>query len=88
MTNYDNLVDSIMELDHPMARKLKELYTDAFNSLTTKDAEKFLAEWQQNNPKQAKELNEFIASIEIEYKESRREVSSKLGYSRIGLGNV
>lgn len=88
MMDYNNLVNSIMKLDHPMARKLRELHTDAFKLPTTNDAENFLAEWRNNNPEQAKELNEFIASIEIEYRESRRDVKSKLGYSRIGLGNV
>lgn len=88
MTTHTNLIDSIMKLDHPMARKLRELRTTAFKLPTTDDAEKFLAEWQNNNPEQAKAIHEFIAGIEIEYRESRREVSSKLGYSRIGLGNV
>ena len=36
------------------------------------DADKFLAGWQKNNPEQAQEMREFIASIEIEYKESCR----------------
>ena len=88
MNEHDNLFDSVVKLDHPMARKLKELHTEAFKLPTTDDADKFVVEWQKNNPDQAKEMREFIASIEIEYKESRREVKSELGYSRVGLGNV
>ena len=88
MNEHNNLFDSVVKLDHPMARKLKELKAEAFKLPTTSDADKFVVEWQKNNPEQAKEMREFISSVEIEYKESRREVSSELGYSRVGLGKL
>lgn len=88
MKKNDELFDMVTKLDHPMARKLKELRTEAFKLPTTNDAEKFLTEWKKNNPEEATAMREFITSIEIEYKEDRREVKSQLGYSRIGLGNV
>ena len=47
-----------------------------------------LAEWKKNNPEDAKAMYEWITTVEIEYKESRREVKSELGYSRVGLNNV
>jgi len=72
MNEHNNLFDSVVKLDHPMARKLKELHTEAFKLPTTNDADKFVEEWQKNNPEQAQEMREFIASVEIEYKESRR----------------
>jgi hypothetical protein len=88
MNKTDELFDAVTKLDHPMARKLKELHTEAFKLPTTNDAEKFLLEWKKNNPEEATAMREFITGIEIEYKEGRREVKSQLGYSRIGLGNV
>ncbi len=88
MKTNDELFDMVTKLDHPMASKLKELRTEAFKLPTTDDAEKFLTEWKKNNPEEATAMREFIMGIEIEYKESRREVKTKLGYSRIGLGNV
>ena len=88
MKTNDELFDMVTKLDHPMARKLKELRTEAFKLPTTNDAEKYLIDWKKNNPKEAAAMREFITSIEIEYKEGRREVKSQLGYSRIGLGNV
>lgn len=88
MNKHDDDFDAVTKLDHPMARKLKELRTEAFKNRTTSDAEKYLADWKRNNPEQAKEMREFIASIEYEDREGRREVRSTLGYSRVGLGNV
>jgi hypothetical protein len=88
MNKTDELFDAVTKLDHPMARKLKELRIEAFKLPTTDDAEKFLTEWKKNNPEEARAMREFIMGIEIEYKEGRREVKSELGYSRIGLGNV
>ena len=88
MNKHDELFDAVTKLDHPMARKMKELHTEAFKLPTTDDAEKFLTEWKKNNPEEATAMREFIMGIEIEYKESRREVKSQFGYSRIGLGNV
>jgi hypothetical protein len=88
MKTNDELFDAVTKLDHPMARKLKELRIEAFKLPTTDDAVKFLSEWKKNNPEEATAMREFIMGIEIEYKESRREVKTKLGYSRIGLGNV
>jgi hypothetical protein len=89
MKTNDELFDPVTKLDHPMARKLKELRTEAFKLPTTSDAEKYLSEWKKNNPEEATAMREFIMGIEIEYKESRRkEIKSKLGYSRIGRNNV
>ena len=88
MKTNDELFDMVTKMDHPMARKLKELHAEAFKLPTTSDAEKFLSEWKKNNPEEAAVMSDFIIGIEIEYKESRREIKSQLGYSRIGLGNV
>jgi len=81
MSKGSELFDAVTKLDHPLARKLKELHAEAFALPTTDDAEKFLTEWKKNNPEEARAMHEFIFGIEIEYDESG-------GYSRIGLGNV
>ncbi len=88
MSKGSELFDAVTKLDHPMASKLKELHAEAFALPTTDDAEKFLAEWKKNNPEEARAMREFIFGIEIEDREGRREVKSKLGYSRIGRNNV
>jgi len=81
MSKGSELFDKVTSLDHPMARKLKELHAEAFALPTTDDAEKFLTEWKKNNPEQATAMREFIMEIEIEYREDG-------GYSRIGRNNV
>jgi|LauGreDrversion4_2_1035121.scaffolds.fasta_scaffold99278_2 hypothetical protein len=87
MKKHDDIFEAITNMDHPMSRKLKELSKETFG-LSANDTEKFLSEWKKNNPEDAKAMYEWITTVEIEYKESRREVKAKLGYSRIGLGNV
>ena len=84
---FDFMLDAFMKLDHPLAHKFKELHAP-FKTLSTDQAEKHLADWKKNNPEEAKELSDFLTSFEKEFKESRREVNSELGYSRVGLGNV
>jgi hypothetical protein len=88
MSKGSDLFDAVTKLDHPMASKLKELHAEAFKLPTINDADKFLIEWIKNNPEEARAMREFIFGIEIEDREGRREVKSKLGYSRIGLDNV
>ena len=88
MKTNDELFDAVTKLDHPMARKLKELHAEAFALPTTDDAEKFILEWKKNNPEEARAMHEFIFGDLIDDRESRREVKSELGYSRIGRNNV
>jgi hypothetical protein len=81
MSKGSELFDAVTKLDHPMARKMKELHAEAFKLPTTYDADKFLLEWKKNNPEEATAMREFLFGIKIEYDENG-------GYSRIGLGNV
>ena len=88
MKNEDSVIDQFFKLDHPLVHKFKELQKEAFKLSTTDEAEKFLADWKKNNPEEAEELREFLWNFGVEHNESRREVKSELGYSRIGLNNV
>lgn len=87
MNWHDKMMEDVFKMEHPIARKITELHEQA-KFLSIGDTEKFLKQWQQDNPEQGREIAEFIIAKENEYRESRREVKSKLGYSRIGLGNV
>ena len=89
MTNEsDSVIDQFFKLDHPLVHKFKQLEEEAFKLPTTNDAEKFIADWKKNNPKEAEEMRVFLHNFGVEHKESRREVKSELGYSRIGRNNV
>jgi hypothetical protein len=88
MSKGSELFDAVTKLDHPLARKLKELHAEAFALPTTDDAEKFLTEWKKNNPEEARAMHKFIFGDLMDERESRREVKSELGYSRIGRNNV
>jgi hypothetical protein len=88
MSKGSDLFDAVTSQDHPLARKLKELHAEAFALPTTDDAEKFILEWKKNNPEEARAMHEFIFGDLIDDRESRREVKSELGYSRIGRNNV
>lgn len=87
-SEFDNAMDALWKLDSPQAQKYRELHKAAFSTDNTDTASEYLANWIKNNPEQAKEMREFMDAFEKEYTESRREVKSELGYSRIGLGNV
>lgn len=50
-------IDSLWEMDHPLARKYVELYNQGVES---GDQFKFAVEWKQNHPEEAKELKEFL----------------------------
>ena len=88
MKNEDSIIYQFFKLDHPLVHKFKQLEEEAFKLPTTNDAEKFIADWKKNNPEEAEAMREFLHNFGVEHKESRREVKSKLGYSRIGLDNV
>ena len=85
---FDSVVDQLLKLDHPLVHKIKKLKEEAFKLPTTNDAEKFIADWKKNNPDEAEEMRNFLWNFGVEHKESRREVKSELGYSRIGRNNV
>ena len=57
---FDSVVDQLFKLDHPLVHKVKELREAAFKLPTTNDAERFLADWKKNNPKEAEEIREFL----------------------------
>lgn len=84
----DTMMDQFLKLDHPVVHKFLELQKEAVKQPTVDKALKFLADWKKDNPEEAAAMREFLCNFQDEYKESRRETKSKLGYSRVGLGNV
>jgi hypothetical protein len=86
--DFDRMIDQFLKLDHPMVDKFKELKKGVSESLTVDESAEFLANWKKNNPEEAAAMREFLCNFQDEYKESRREVKSELGYSRIGRNNV
>lgn len=88
MKNEGNLIDKFFKLDHPLVDKFKELREAANKAPNTDAAHKFLSDWKKNNPEEAEEMRVFLSNFHDDYKESRREVKSELGYSRVGLDNV
>ena len=83
-----SIIDQLMKLDHPVVHKFKELREAAKKAPNTDAACKFLADWKKNNPEEAEEMRVFLGNFHDDYKESRREVKSELGYSRIGRNNT
>ena len=85
---FNRMIDQFLKLDHPQVHKFKELKKAVSESPTVDEAVKVLADWKKNNPEEAAAMREFLCDFQDEYKESRRETKSKLGYSRIGRNNV
>ena len=87
-TKSENLSDALRKSSHPLAQKFRDLEQEAFSTPNTDTAIKYLSDWKKNNPEETIELRDFVREFHDEFKESRREVKSELGYSRVGLNNI
>ena len=88
MNDSETVADALRKSVHPLAQKFRALEKEAFDTPNSDTAIKYLSDWRKTHPEEAMELRNFLREFEDEFKESRREVKSELGYSRVGLNNI
>ena len=71
---FDSMLDALMGMDHPLARKFRELNIDLQTNKNTRTDDKVreraiqnILDWRKENPEEAEEMVKFLADLEAQY---------------------